>query len=292
MNLPTSKTRDGYIGIKDFRGDMIRLFQECGFIYHSEVTIWKCPVIAMTRTHALGLLHAQLKKDSAMSRQGIPDYLVTMRKPGENTKPITGELEHFAGDMETFTPTGNLSIDIWQKYASPVWMDINPSNTLQYMCAKQEQDERHICPLQLDVIERALQLWSLPDDLVYSPFTGIGSEGYMALKLKRRFLGTELKESYFNIALNNLKEIESAMDEPDLFDSLINETPAVIPIQENKTPKYKNGYYWVKARENSSPEIVEIKNDEIYITGYEQTSEVNEYFFIGDFIAESKSDRY
>jgi DNA modification methylase/superfamily II DNA or RNA helicase len=217
MNLPTSKTRDGYIGIKDFRGDMIRLFQECGFIYHSEVTIWKCPVVAMTRTHALGLLHSQLKKDSAMSRQGIPDYLVTMRKPGENAKPINGELEHFAGDMETFTPTGNLSIDIWQKYASPVWMDINPSNTLQYMCAKQENDERHICPLQLDVIERALQLWSLPGDLVYSPFTGIGSEGYMALKLKRLFLGTELKESYFNIALNNLKEIESSMEEVDLF---------------------------------------------------------------------------
>ncbi len=218
MNLPTSKTRDGYIGIKDFRGDMIRLFQDCGFIYHSEVTIWKCPVVAMTRTHALGLLHAQLKKDSAMSRQGIPDYLVTMRKPGENTKPITGELEYFAGDMTTFKPTGNLSIDVWQKYASPVWMDINPSNTLQYMCAKQEQDERHICPLQLDVIERALQLWSMPGDLVYSPFTGIGSEGYMAIKLNRRFIGTELKESYFNIAVNNLRQIEESMVEPDLFE--------------------------------------------------------------------------
>lgn len=203
MNLPTSKARDGFIGIRDFRGELIRCFQDRGFIYHSEVCIWKDPVVAMQRTKALGLLHKQVKKDSAMSRQGIPDYLVTMRKPGENTNPISGEFTHFAGDG--FISTGNLSIDIWQRYASPVWMDIRQSNTLQKESAREEKDERHICPLQLDVIERGLQLWSKEDDVVLSPFMGIGSEGYVSLKLGRKFIGFELKESYFNQAVKNLQ---------------------------------------------------------------------------------------
>jgi DNA modification methylase len=207
MNLPTSKERDGYIGIRDFRGDLIRLYQECGFIYHSEVVIWKDPVIAMQRTKALGLLHKQIVKDSAMSRQGIPDYLVTMRKPGENTKPVRGELDHYEGD-DDFTSTGRLSIDVWQRYASPVWMDINPSDTLQFRSAREDNDERHICPLQLQVIHRALQLWSMPGDVVLSPFGGIASEGWESVRMGRKFVGVELKESYWNQAVKNLTEIE------------------------------------------------------------------------------------
>ena len=197
MNLPTSKARDGVIGIRDFRGDLIRAFTERGFIYHSEVCIWKDPVTAMQRTKALGLLHKQLKKDSCMSRQGIPDYLVTMRKPGENQKPVSNTNETFP-------------VDLWQRYASPVWMDINPSDTLQYQSARDHKDEKHICPLQLDVIARALKLWSNPGDLVLSPFGGIGSEGYQAVKMGRRFVGVELKESYFRQACANLKAAETA----------------------------------------------------------------------------------
>lgn len=192
MNLPTSKERDGVIGITDFRGQLIREFQNAGFIYHSEVTIWKDPVIAMQRTKALGLLHKQLKKDSCMSRQGIPDYLVTMRKPGDNPERVTHTNESFP-------------VDVWQRYASPVWMDINPGDTLQRESAREHKDERHICPLQLQVIQRAIELWTNPGDMVLDPFAGIGSTGFQALKMGRRFLGIELKESYFSQACLNLK---------------------------------------------------------------------------------------
>ena len=217
MNLPTTKTRDGFIGIRDFRGSLIAMFQRAGFIYHSEAVIWKNPVTAMQRTKALGLLHKQIVKDSCMSRQGLPDYLVTMRKPGDNQNPVAGELDHFAGDQDTFSHTGKLSIDIWQKYASPVWMDINQSNTIQFRAARDGNDERHICPLQLDVIHRALQLWSNPRDLVLSPFAGVGSEGHESLMLDRRFLGFELKESYFNQAVLNLKAAETESKRERLF---------------------------------------------------------------------------
>jgi len=191
MNLPTSKERDGFIGIKDFRGDIIRAHQEVGYIYHSEVCIWKCPVVAVTRTKALGLLHKQLKKDSAMSRQGIADYLVVMRKPGENPEPITNTNETFP-------------VNLWQQYASPVWMDIDQSDTLQYRSAREHNDERHISPLQLEVIRRAMKLWTNENDVVFSPFTGIGSEGFVAIEQGRRFIGAELKESYFGQAVKNL----------------------------------------------------------------------------------------
>jgi len=192
MQLPTSKARDGYIGLKDFRGEIIRAHQEAGFIYHSEVCIWKDPVVAMQRTKALGLLYKQLRKDSAMSRQGIADYLVIMRKPGENQEPVTHTHESFP-------------VDMWQRYASPVWMDINQSKTLQYMSARESDDERHISPLQLEVIERAIELWTNPNDLVYTPFLGIGSEVYTALKMGRRGIGSELKSSYFKLAVENCK---------------------------------------------------------------------------------------
>lgn len=220
MNLPTSKQHHGYIGIQDFRGDIIRAFEKEGWIYHSEVCIWKDPVTAMQRTKALGLLHKQIVKDSCMSRQGVPDYLVTFRKPGENPHPVSGRLTEFIGDQAAFQPTKNLSIDIWQKYASPVWMDINPSNTLQYRAAREQNDERHICPLQLDVIERALQLWSLKGDVVLSPFMGIGSEGYVSIKTGRKFIGIELKASYFRQAVKNLQAAEQIAhnSESTLFD--------------------------------------------------------------------------
>lgn len=199
MNLPTSKQRDGFIGITDFRGELIRLFEECGFIYHSEVCIWKDPVIAMQRTKALGLLHKQIKKDSAMCRQGIADYLVTMRKPGDNPEKITHTNESFP-------------VHIWQNYASPVWMDINPSNTLQRTSAREEKDEKHICPLQLDVIKRGINLWTNPNDIVFTPFMGIGSEVYQALKMGRRGIGIELKESYYNQAVMNCENAEKSAD--------------------------------------------------------------------------------
>lgn len=205
MNVPSLKQNDGFIGIKDFRGDLIKTFQQGGFIYHSEVCIWKDPVVAMQRTKALGLLHKQIKKDSCMSRQGIPDYLVTMRKPGENPERVTHTNESFP-------------VSIWQRYASPVWMDINPSNTLQKKSAREEKDEKHICPLQLQVIERAINLWTNPNDIVLSPFAGIGSEGYISVKKGRRFMGIELKESYYLQTVQNLKNVENEKKQISLFD--------------------------------------------------------------------------
>ncbi|MGE3705682.1 MAG: site-specific DNA-methyltransferase [Vicinamibacterales bacterium] len=205
MDLPTSKARDGVIGITDFRGALIRLFADHGWILHSQVTIWKDPVTAMQRTKALGLLWKTILKDSAMSRQGIPDYVVTMRKPGNNPEPIAHTREGFP-------------VAMWQRYASPVWMDINPSDTLQHRSAREDEDERHICPLQLEVIRRCVELWSNPGDVVLSPFAGIGSEGYEALRMGRRFVGVELKESYWEQARRNLERAEHDAAEPTLFD--------------------------------------------------------------------------
>lgn len=215
MNLPTSKARHGYIGIEDFRGQIIRAHEDAGWIYHSEVVIWKDPVTAMQRTKALGLLHKQLVKDSSMSRQGIPDYVCTFRKPGENPDPVEGELDRWLGD-DSFRSEGRMSIDLWQRYASPVWMDVNPSRTLQHRSARADKDERHICPLQLDVIERCMMLWSNQDDVVLSPFMGIGSEGVVALEMGRKFIGFELKESYWEQAWRNL---DAAVLQSDLFEN-------------------------------------------------------------------------
>jgi hypothetical protein len=220
MNLPLSKERDGIIGIKDFRGDLIRSFESVGLVLHSEVTIWKDPVTAMQRTKAIGLLHKQVVKDSCMSRQGIADYLVTMRKLGVNPEPVHGRLTDYVGEEGT-GPTASdptrQSIEIWQRYASPVWMDINPSDTLQRESAREENDERHICPLQIQVIERAIQLWTNPGDMVLDPYMGIGSTGYVALKMNRKFIGCELKESYWNQSVLNLR---AAQPEYGLFDAV------------------------------------------------------------------------
>ena len=219
QNLSFSKQNDGFLGIKDFRGDLIRIFEEVGFVQHSEVVIWKDPVIAMVRTKAISLLHKQIMKDSTVSRQAPPDYLVTMGKRGINQEPVSGLLDHYVGDNNPVNGRDSYldSIKIWSKYASPVWMDINPSDTLQREGAKENDDERHISLLQLEVIHRALQLWTNPNDLVLSPFAGIGSEGYESLKMNRRFVGFELKKSYFNMAVKNLKAVEMAPQQMDLL---------------------------------------------------------------------------
>ena len=212
MNLPSSKERDGVIGLKDFRGEMIRAFKAAGWIYHSEVCIWKDPVTAMQRTKALGLLHKTIRKDSSMSRQGIADYVVVMRAPGVNAEPIS----HTAAEFP---------VSLWQQYASPVWMDINPSDTLQYRSVREHNDERHICPLQLEVIERCIRLWTNPGDVVLTPFLGIGSELFTALKLGRKGIGAELKGSYYRQAVANLRAVE-ADRQGALFDDLNHDTAA------------------------------------------------------------------
>ena len=194
-DLPLQKWKDGVIGIKDLSGTIIRAHEEAGWVLHSRITIWKSPVVEMTRTKALGLLYKQLQKDSARSRTGMPDYLLVFRKDGVNPKPV----EH--------TPD-QFPLDQWQEWASPVWMTVNQTRTLNVAGAREQKDERHLCPLQLDVIERALVLWSNAGDTVLSPFMGIGSEGYASLRLERRFVGVELKESYFRTAIQNLDGVD------------------------------------------------------------------------------------
>lgn len=221
MNLPSTIQHNGYIGIRDFRGDIVRSMQAAGFIFHSEVCIWKDPVIAMQRTKALGLLHKQIMKDSCMSRQGIPDYVVTFRKAGINEKPVSGKFDRFIGDQSTFKVTGDLSIDVWQRYASPIWMDINQSRTLNGRMAREQADDRHICPLQLDVIERCLELWSNEGDVVLSPFAGIGSEGVCSVQAGRKFVGVELKQSYFDWACKFLADEEAKLNQPTLFEEAV-----------------------------------------------------------------------
>lgn len=203
MNLPTSKEHDGFIGIKDFRGDVIRWMQSLGFIYHSEVCIWKNPVTAMQRTKALGLLHKQIKKDSCMSRQGIPDYVVTFRKPGDNPERVTHTNETYPVQKWQ-----GVASPVWDEYASPVWWDINQSDTLNGRLAREDSDERHICPLQLPVIERCIELWSNPGDVVLDPFSGIASCGYQAILMGRKYIGVELKESYYKLSVKNMREAE------------------------------------------------------------------------------------
>jgi len=287
MDLPTSKANHGYIGLIDFPGIIIKAFQDAGWIYHSRVAIWKDPVTAMQRTKALGLLHKQIVKDSAMSRQGIPDTLLTFRKPGENLDPIAGDLvakgdkpDYWIQDVRVCAPFENgfrnargdwdvekndgcgreyhygeqycsycgnklsprgkhpqigndpsrAPIDIWQRLASPVWMDINPSDTLQRESAREEEDERHICPLQLEVIRRCMELWSDPNDTILTPFAGIGSELYVALggkcqsgaflPTRRKAIGIELKESYYKQAVANCLRAEKQMKQPSLLDLL------------------------------------------------------------------------
>lgn len=210
MDLPAMKGKDGYIGLKDFSGMLIQAFEKEGFIYHDRITIWKSPVVEMTRTKSIGLLHKTIKKDSSMSRTGIPDYILVFRNAGDNLVPITHQ--------ETNEKKENyLPVNLWQKYAEPVWYDINYSDTLQYTSAREEKDEKHICPLQLETIRRCLHLWSNEGETVLSPFGGIGSEGYESLRLNRNYIGIELKESYYNQMQRNLKRMIADKMQPKLF---------------------------------------------------------------------------
>lgn len=233
MNLPTSKQRDGFIGLRDFRGEIIRAHQDAGFIYHSEVVIRKDPVSAMQRSKAIGLLHKQIKKDSALSRMAVPDYVVVFRRPGDNAEPIAGEFDAYYG--EETKPDGPLIMDgwsgrrslrpgdegysvaVWQRYAEPVWMDIAQSDVLSRSEAREHNDERHISPLQLTVIRRCVDLWTNPGDVVYSPFAGIGSELYVALQMGRKAIGSELKPSYYKQAVLNCAHAEKTRGVGDLF---------------------------------------------------------------------------
>ena len=223
MQLPTSKQNDGFIGLSDFRGDIIKAHQDAGFIYHSEVCIWKDPVVAMQRTKALGLLHKTIRKDSSMSRQGIADYIVTMRKPGVNDKPIRHYRDHAEmmevcreENLDPIVEEQNIfSVDDWQRIASPIWMDIKQGNTLNAQAARDPDDIKHISPLQLDVIDRCLRLWSARGDTVYTPFLGIGSELYQSIRFGRKGIGSELKESYFKQAVENLDA--ASKSQLDLF---------------------------------------------------------------------------
>ena len=228
MDMPTSKERDGHIGLRDFPGEIIRAFEKRGFIFHSRVTIWKDPVTAMQRTKALGLLHKTVRENASMSRVGIPDYIVAMRAPGD--VPVDERVKHTVEEYP---------VDDWQHVASPVWAvtsaegvraAINPQDTLQYQSVREHDDERHICPLQLEVIRRCVMLWTNPGDVVLSPFMGIGSEGHVSiggatrsgarLAKPRKFIGVELKESYYRQAVANLR-VAAIVRQPSLFDSVV-----------------------------------------------------------------------
>lgn len=226
MNLPATISHDGFIGMKDFRGDLIRIFEAAGFIYHSEVCIWKDPLVQATRTKVLSLAHKQISKDSSRCGQGFPDYIITMRKPGDNPEPIAHGrgFERYYGEMDepaekkTDNPrTNKYSHKVWQRYASPVWFDIDQTDTLNVRMARDKNDERHICPLQLGTIARCLELWSNPGDTVLSPFAGIGSEGYQAVEMGRKFIGIELKASYYNQAIKYLEYVENKPVQRGLF---------------------------------------------------------------------------
>ena len=218
IDIPAMKERDGYIGLKDFPGDIIRLFQSCGFIYHSRTVIWKDPLIEATRTKALGLMHKQLCKDSSRCRAGLPDYLLGFRAPGENSHPVShdGGLQKYAGADDPGGSGEKRSHRIWRAYASPVWMDIRQTRTLNFRSARDPEDEKHICPLQLDVIERAVVLWSNPGEVVLTPFMGVGSEVYGAVVNGRRAIGAELKPSYYRQAVRNCAEAKRAYQQDEM----------------------------------------------------------------------------
>lgn len=207
------KGRDGRAGLTDFRGEIIRHFEKFNWQYHSEVTIWTDPVLEMQKTKAHGLLYKQVRKDASFSRQGLPDYLVVFRKWAENEEDekLIEPVKHTKEDFP---------LPIWQNYASPVWMDIQRTNVLNVYQAREDKDEKHICPLQLDVIERAIDLWTNPGDIVFSPFMGIGSEIYTAVKMGRKGIGIELKESYFEWSYKNIMIAVQESNQVSIFDVL------------------------------------------------------------------------
>lgn len=205
MDLPIQKGKEGFIGLRDFSGMIRDAFEKEGFIYHSRITIWKDPVVEMQRTKALGLLHKQVKKDSTMSRVGLPDYILVFRKDGDRNNPVHCDI----------------SVDTWQKFASPVWFDINYSNTLNLKGSRDEKDEKHICPLQLDTIDRLLTLYSNEGDTILTPFAGIGSEVYQSVLRNRKAIGIELKESYYNAAVKNCNNAIESKKQLSMFSNAI-----------------------------------------------------------------------
>lgn len=231
-DLPMRKGKHGAIGLQDFSGDLVRAHTEAGLVYHGRATIWKDPVVEMQRTKALGLLYKTIRKDSAMNRVGMPDYMLFFRKDAPNEAPIfhaapedkKTALAIAKGWLEDMRRQGlcanvpddkalaalmlDAKFDVveWQQLASPVWMDINQGNVLRRV--KAVNDEKHVCPLQLDVIARCLRLYTKPGDVVFDPFTGIGSTGYEAVKMFRRFLGFELKPEYAAQANANIQEAD------------------------------------------------------------------------------------
>lgn len=218
MDLPTFKRSGEEMGLRDFPGDIIKCFQQKGFVYHSRHCIWKDPLVAATRTKAIGLAHKQLIKDSSISRTGIPDYIVAFRKKGDNDIPIChpkGLTDYHGarsvpGNLERYLDSEDQGKNkrshwIWQQYASPVWFDIRQTRVLPYKKARENDDEKHICPLQLDTIERCMALWSTEGDTVLTPFMGVGSEVYVAVRNGRRGIGVELKRSYYRQAVRNVK---------------------------------------------------------------------------------------
>lgn len=226
MDLLATISHDGFIGLKDFSGMMIKIFQDAGFIYHSRVCIWKDPLIQAVRTKVLSLAHKQISKDSSRCNMGLPDYIVTMRKPGFNPEPVSHGrgFENYIGDepepkkaKTDNARTNKYSHEVWQRYASPVWFDINQTRTLNIQAARSENDEKHICPLQLDTIARCLELWSNKNDIILSPFGGIGSEGYEAIQMDRKYIGIELKESYFNQMVKNLEMLDNSYKQRGIF---------------------------------------------------------------------------
>lgn len=223
-DLPLYKNRDGAAGLYDFPGDLRVSFERAGYIYHSRVTIWKDPVTEMQRTKNHGLLHKNFTDRAEVCRQGMPDYILVFRKWVEDMPDKQVKQERHPGDYVGTNPPAfwdddrDYSIQVWQRYASPVWYDIDQTNVLNFQLARDECDEKHICPLQLDVIQRCVDLWTNRGETVLSPFAGIGSEGVGALKQGRRFVGVELKASYFDVAARNLEHIEFELNQPTLFD--------------------------------------------------------------------------
>jgi DNA modification methylase len=208
-DIPRTKSQHGVVGLYDFPSDIREVHEAAGWTFHSRITVWKDPVVEMQRTKALGLLYKQIQTDATRSRQGMADYVMVFRKTPNDEAADTDRVGH---DAKRFP------VSQWQQWASPVWMDINQTNVLNVKVAREDKDERHLCPLQLDLIERAIRLWSNENDTVFSPFMGIGSEGYMALKAGRRFLGSELKPAYFKQAVKNLREAEAS--EVSLFNGV------------------------------------------------------------------------
>jgi DNA modification methylase len=236
-DLPRYANVYGTTGLIDFPGAIIYEFEQAGWVYHSRVTIWKCPVIERERTNNNGLLHKTVQRDRSQVRQGMADYLLVFRKPPADgdglmsKKPISSKgFDRYVGECDPRVSKDHPSpfarksrssaesIDIWQRYADPVWFDINQTNVLNFKEATSEKDVKHICPLQLDLIERAVHIWSDEKDVVLSPFAGIGSEGIGSLRLNRRFIGFELKPEYFEVACRNLRIEEKNQSVPTLFD--------------------------------------------------------------------------